>query len=982
MNKFILLFVFMGTALSAFAQKGTIRGTVIDKGNGEPMIGVTVLIQGTTTGAVTDFDGKFEIKTAPGTYSIQASFISYAAVTVTGVEVKADGVTIIDQIIMAEDVEQLAEVVVTAEAIRNTEEALQTVKRKSANVMDGITAASFRKIGDGDAGAAAKRVTGVSVEGGKYIYGRGLGDRYTKTTQNGMDIPGLDPDRNSVQIDIYPTNLIDNMVILKTFTPELPADFTGGIVNIETKDFPEEKIFDVSFGIDFNPSMHFNNEYITYEGSNTDWLGFDNGERDLPSNVDLNSVPTPLNAQSDQEVANFLNQFSPTMGVTQQSSFMNYSLGLTLANQFELGNGNNIGYLVTGNYKNNTTFYDDAFYGEYQNDLNDRSKEDFQRAFTIQGLQAENNVLLGGLAGIAYKTDLSKYRLTVMRLQNGQSRSGAFELVDDELATGKSGYTGVSENLEYNERKITNIFLNGEHHLGSNKWTIDWRGSTTLSAQDDPDVRKTAFTRINDNLRFAAGAAGNPTRIWRELDEINIVGKVDITNDLKIFGRDAKIKFGLSHTYKERDYRIVDFNVNFLNGQQLDWTGNGTEVWTDETVFPAGNVFLVSGFSNPNPNEYNANASNTGFYASTEFSPTDKLKAIVGLRAENFVQRHTGRDQQAAGYIRSRIAQGASVEDAIAEVKADGILGNVLDNDKVLDALDFFPSANLIYALSEEQNLRLSYSRTIARPSFKELSFAQIFDPVSNRIFNGGLFAIGNWEGNLVETLIDNIDLRWELFMKRGQIVSFSAFYKSFANPIELVRIPEQRTNVEYQPRNVGDGQLFGVEFEFRKSLDFISPNWSVNGNVTVVESTIDMQESELSIRRTNARAGEVIDETRNMSGQAPWIVNAGIGYSDFERGFDAGLFYNVKGETLVIVGGGLDPDVFSQPFHSLNFNMNKKFGTSQQWTVNCGVSNILNDKLEQFFERSFSSFEDSPNETFQRFNPGVSISAGIKYSF
>ncbi|MEQ8244405.1 carboxypeptidase-like regulatory domain-containing protein, partial [Fulvivirga sp.] len=468
MNKFILLFVFMGTALSAFAQKGTIRGTVIDKGNGEPMIGVTVLIQGTTTGAVTDFDGKFEIKTAPGTYSIQASFISYAAVTVTGVEVKADGVTIIDQIIMAEDVEQLAEVVVTAEAIRNTEEALQTVKRKSANVMDGITAASFRKIGDGDAGAAAKRVTGVSVEGGKYIYVRGLGDRYTKTTQNGMDIPGLDPDRNSVQIDIYPTNLIDNMVILKTFTPELPADFTGGIVNIETKDFPEEKIFDVSFGIDFNPSMHFNNEYITYEGSNTDWLGFDNGERDLPSNVDLNSVPTPLNAQSDQEVANFLNQFSPTMGVTQQSSFMNYSLGLTLANQFELGNGNNIGYLVTGNYKNNTTFYDDAFYGEYQNDLNDRSKEDFQRAFTIQGLQAENNVLLGGLAGIAYKTDLSKYRLTVMRLQNGQSRSGAFELVDDELATGKSGYTGVSENLEYNERKITNIFLNGEHHLGSN----------------------------------------------------------------------------------------------------------------------------------------------------------------------------------------------------------------------------------------------------------------------------------------------------------------------------------------------------------------------------------------------------------------------------------------------------------------------------------------------------------------------------------
>ncbi len=982
MNKFILLIVFLSTSFSALAQKGIIRGTVIDDITGEPMIGVTVIIEGTTTGAVTDFDGKFEIRTAPGTYNIQASFIAYSTVKITGIEVKEGAVSIIDQIVMSEDVEQLAEVVITAEAIRNTEEALQTVKRKSANVLDGISSASFRKIGDGDAGSAAKRVTGVSVEGGKYIYVRGLGDRYTKTTLNGMDIPGLDPDKNSIQIDIFPTNLIDNMVILKTFTPELPADFTGGIVNIETKDFPEEKILDVSFGMEFNPSMHFNNDYIGYEGSSTDWLGYDNGERDLPANVDFNNIPTPLNTQSDQEVSNFLNQFSPTMGVRSETSFMNYNFGVTAANQFKLKNGNSLGYLFTGNYKNSTTFYDNAFYGEYQNDLNDRTRLDFQRAFTQTGIQAENNILLGGLAGVAYKTNMSKYRLTVMRLQNGESTSVAAEILDDQEASGKSGYTGLGEILEYNERKISNIFLNGEHHFGDNKWTIDWRGSTTWSAQQDPDIRQTAFTRINDNLRFAAGAAGNPTRIWRELDEINVVGKVDITNDLKIFGRDGKIKFGVSHAYKERDYRIVDFNVNFLNGQQPNWTGNGIEVWTNETVFPAGSIFLVSGFSNPNPNEYNANSNNTGFYFSTEFSPTDKLKTIVGVRAENFTMRHSGRDQGAASYIRSRLAAGATTEEAIAEVKADEGLGRVLDNDIVLDALDFFPSVNLIYALNDEQNLRLSYSKTIARPSFKELSFAQIFDPVSNRIFNGGLFAIGNWDGNLVETRIDNIDLRWELFMNRGQIYSISAFYKSFDDPIELVRIPQQRTNVEYQPRNVGDGQLFGMEFEFRKSLDFISPNWSVNGNVTVVESIIDMQESELVNRRANARQGEVIDETRNMAGQAPWIINTGIAYSNFAKGFDAGLFYNVQGETLLIVGGGLDPDVFAQPFHSLNFNLNKTFGAKQQWTLNFGVSNILNDKLEQFYERAFSNLDDSPNETFQSLNPGVAISAGVKYSF
>ena len=985
----LILTLILFSSTVVFAQNGTIRGTVIEDSNGEPLFGVTVQIKGTTNGAITDFEGKFNISAPAGTYELQASFVSFQTVTISGLQVEEGEVTVIDQIRLKEDVELLDEVVVTAEVIKTTETALLTVKRKSANVIDGISSESFRKIGDGDAAQAAKRVTGVSVEGGKYVYVRGLGDRYTKTTLNGMDIPGLDPDRNSIQIDVFPTNLIDNMVILKTFTPELPADFTGGIVNIETKDFPDEKILDVSFGIDFNPSMHFNSDYITYEGSSTDWLGFDNGERDIPSNAISRTLPRPnpvvgnRTPESDQEIADFLGQFSPTMGVEPQTSFMNYSLGVTLANQFQLKNGNTIGYLFTGNYKNNTTFYDDAFYGEYQNDVTDRSRTEFQRAATIQGIQGENNVLLGALAGVAYKTNMSKYRFTVMRLQNGESTSARFDLLND-VVTGKSEFEGQSDNLEYNERSVTNFFLNGEHHLKDNTWSIDWRGSSTLSTQNDPDIRQTPFTQINDNLRFAAGAGGFPTRLWRELDEVNLVGKVDVTKELKVFAREAKFKFGVSHTYKERDYRILQHFINFDQGQQLDWTGEGTQVWNSESLYPNGPVFLVSAINEPNPNEYSANINNSGFYFSAEISPTERLKGIVGVRAEKFVQKHTGRDIDAANYISSRVSAGFTNEIAIQEVK-DGLCGecNVLEDDKVLDALHFFPSVNLIYAIKDKQNLRFSYSRTIARPSFKELSFAQIFDPVSNRIFNGGLFRIDTWDGDLVETLIDNIDLRWELFLDRGQTYSVSAFYKSFDNPIELVRMPLQRTNVEFQPRNVGDGRLFGMEFEFRKALDFISPEWSVNGNVTIVESIIDMQNNEIINREGNAREGERIDDTRRMAGQAPWIVNAGVSYSDFEGGFDAGLFYNVKGETLVLVGGGLDPDVFAQPFHSLNLNMNKTLGAKQQWAVNFGISNILNDKLEQFFKRSFSNFEDSsPDEVYQRFSPGVSISLGAKYSF
>ena len=949
----LLLVFLLGVTSFAQTEKGIIRGTIIEDSSGEPLYGVAVVIKGTTNGAVTDFDGKFEIKAVPGTYDIQASFVSYKTLTVSGVEVIAGEVTVFNNLRLLDDVEELQEVVVTADVIRQSESALLTVKKKSINVIDGISSENFKKIGDSDAGSAAKRVTGVSVEGGKYVYVRGLGDRYTKTMLNGLDIPGLDPDRNSIQIDVFPTNLIDNLVVLKSFTPDLPADFTGGIVNIETKDFPDEKILDVSGSFSYNPGMHFNNDYLTYAGGSTDFLGFDDGTRALPDNARTRDIPNPF-SNTDAEVGTFLNQFAPTLGAVNETSFADYGLSVTYGDQMTLGNGNKLGFLFSGNYKNTTEFFDEAAYGEWQNDR-DPSVIEFQRAFTQSGALGVNNVLLGGMAGLAYKTQNSKFKVNVMRLQNGESSAGQFNLSDDDEAIGKSGFIGSSDNLEYIERSISNVFVNGEHHLNGGGWTIDWRASATNSRQDDPDIRKTAYTLVRGSLlRFVSGGAGNPSRIWRELDEVNYTGKVDVTKDFAFMGRDAKLKFGASHVFKERDYAIFDFDVVFAGSVQPEWTGNATEVWTPGNVYPNGNLFLRSGLADGfNSNEYNATVNNTGFYALTELSFTEQLKSIVGVRAEKFVQRHTGRDQQ---NVRS------------------------LDNEKVLDKLNFFPSLNLIYGLTDNANVRLSYSRTIARPSFKELSFAQILDPVSNRTFNGGLIPNDGHDGTLVQTDIDNIDLRWERFMDGGQLLSVSAFYKSFNNPIELVLLPAATATTEFQPQNVGNANLVGVELEFRKSLDFISAaidKFNITGNFTLVESRVDIAEAELRARNNNAREGEQIDETRNMQGQAPWIINAGLAYSDPDRLFDAGLYYNVKGATLVVVGGGVNPDVFTEPFHSLNFNLNKTFGREENMTVNFSVNNILNDKQEQFFQR-----EGATEQLFQSLNPGTSIGVGFKYSF
>src|SRR5690606_21561990 len=232
-----------------FAQTGIIRGTVTDSATGEPLVGVTVQVEGTSTGTITDFDGKFELTVAEGVHTLAISYVSFSPIRIEDTRVDAGRVTVLDNIRLTESVGQLQEVIITAEAIRTSEEALLTVKRRSANLLDGISAANFSRIGDSDAASAVKRVPGVSIEGGRYVFVRGLGDRYTKSTLNGMDVPGVDPDRNTLQMDLFPTNIVDNLVVLKSFTADLPGDFTGGIVDINTKDFPGEKTLSASVSL-------------------------------------------------------------------------------------------------------------------------------------------------------------------------------------------------------------------------------------------------------------------------------------------------------------------------------------------------------------------------------------------------------------------------------------------------------------------------------------------------------------------------------------------------------------------------------------------------------------------------------------------------------------------------------------------------------------------------------------------------------------
>lgn len=946
----------------ALSQTGKIRGTVIEDENGQTVIGANVVVKEPLTGVSTDLDGKFTIEIQPGTYEVQVSFISFQTITVKDVIVKSGEVTQLGNIRMKSSALALSEVVVTATVVRKSEAALNTMKKKSATMMDGISSQKMALTGDGTAVEAAQRVTGVSIEGGKYIYVRGLGDRYSKVTLNNMDIPGLDPDKNSLQMDIFPTNLIDNIVVAKNFTADLPADFTGGLVNIETKSFPEERIASASVGITYNPSMHFNKDYLTYEGGSSDWLGYDDGTRELPSVARSTDIPAPY-FDPATDVNNFASQFNPTLGAQNETSFLNYSASVTFGDQISLNKKKEktkrspkLGYIFSLSYKSEQSFYDDVVYAEYQREI-DPNITELKYADRQNGQLGTQSNLVGVLGGLAYKTKLSKYRFTLMRLQNGESSAGQFALDQNSDAVGRSGYVAGSDNLVYNERALTNLLFNGKHAFNNKAWEVDWRYSPTFSTADDPDIRKTAFTFNAVDTSFQAGNAGNPSRIWRELSEFNSSAKVDVTRNYSLFDEDAKLKFGLSHSYKERDYEIIAYNIQFAGGQ--NWRDNKpNEVLDPSNIFPNGPSYFVSSFNQPNPNEYNATATNIGAYVSNEFNITPMLKTILGVRMEIFEQRHTGRDQA--------FAQGNG--------------GNNLEDDVVLEGTDFFPSLNFIATVAEEMNVRLGYSRTIARPSFKELSFAQILDPVTGRIFNGALFEYPTWDGKLEATYIDNIDLRWEKFMDRGQIYSVSVFYKRFDNPIELVRIPLINTAFEYQPRNVGTGELIGVELEATKSLDFLGPaleKFSVSGNVTIVESSIEMSKVEYESRLANKRTGESIDNTRNMAGQAPYVINFGITYNNVEKGINSGLFYNVKGPTLLIVGTGFVPDIYQESFHSLNYGITKKIGEERNTAIDLKVSNILNDVREELFQ----SYQ-AQDQVFSSFSPGTAISIGISHQF
>jgi len=935
-SKFILFITFSLLSSLIFAQRGELTGTLIDTEFNDVLPFANVVVKNTNFGTTTDFEGNYSLKLDEGTYTIVFSFIGYQTKEITDVYIKTSDVTEVN-INLNPLTSQLEEVVVKAQTAQNTEASILSVQKKSINLLDGISAQSFKKIGASNLASAIKSVPGVSVVGGKYVYVRGLGDRYTKSTLNGIDLPGLDPDRNTIQMDIFPTNILDNIQVIKSSTANLPADFTGGVVNVVTKDFPTKAEYSISLGVGYNPNMHFNSNFLSYEGSKTDFLGFDNGDRDLPINR-AQYIPRP--SDNNSLLTTITQQFNPEMKAKKEMSFMDNNFGFTAGNQFEVGNDNKLGYLASVSYRNEYIFFEDFKNGNYRKSA-DKSVNELELAKGQVGDIGKSTVLLSGLAGLAFKTPKNKYKLTFLHIQKGESTAGYLE--QQILFT--DAVTVFKDNIEYKQSQISNLLLTGKHSNEDASWVTEWKISPTYSLIEDKDVRVTPFKYEEDTnvYSISPSSAGNPSRIWRNLEEINGVGKVDVLHRHNLFNNNAKLLFGGIYTYKQRDFSIDNYRVRVHGHSGQEFIGNADELLADENLWTVNTKrgSYIEGNFEP-ANTFDATQTIAAVYVSEEFQITKKLKSILGIRFEKFDMFYTGQNN----------------------------FGDIIyDNQKVLDKADFFPSLNLIYGLNDEINLRLSYAKTTARPSFKEVSITQIFDPLSSTTFNGNI--------NLQPTYIENLDFRFERFGTKAQMFAVSAFFKNFTNPIELTYFLSATD--QFQPKNLGSAIVYGAEFEFRKNFGFVSESledFSININVSFIKSELEMGEEELEARRLSLRDGEKLEDTRELQGQSPYLLNIGFNYAN-EKGWQTGLFYNSQGETLQVVGTGDVPDVYTMPFHNLNFTLNKSFGKDQNSNINLSVKNILDEDRESHYQ----SFK-ATDQIFSKLSLGRNFSIGYTYKF
>lgn len=903
----------------AAGPPGTLTGRIVSAENGQPVAGARVYVSGTPLDIVSAADGTFSAELAPGDYSISIIAANFSTLTLDGLQIATD-VTTERSIELTPAGFELPEFVVLEPFVEGSLAAFVEEKRSSSAVADILGAEQISRAGDSDAAGALKRVTGLTLVDGKFVYVRGLGERYSSVLLNGAQIPSPDPTRRVVPLDLFPTEILQGIVVQKTYTADMPGEFGGGTIQLRTRGVPESFLLRASVGLGYADGTT-GERGLTYAGGNRDWTGFDDGTREAPANLLGSAFPT----QPGELEALGENLAARGFGVSSRDLGPNSSASFSVGDDLHFGDGAwSLGYIASLRHSQSWD-----------------NREEQRNGFSVLG----NGQLIPLTDYSRRKTeraiDAGAFLSTGLRIGEHHDIVGtAFQVrqTTDEVQIDEgvlsSGNTEQQFTLEWIENELTTRQLGGEHSLTAlGNLVLAWQYTDSRAVRSAPFAREYSFG-FDEGLDAFTYVGQNFIRFENLVDEV-AQARIDLRWPWRFNDTDSlTLLAGVDQVDRERLSTIERFQ---FRGGRIRNATDIDQVFTPENIGPLTSQLFLS--------------------RSTQ--PTDRYTAAQTLDARYLAADLVWRDW--------RINLGLREEDNNQEVITQPLFGGTGVPPVVgsIEAKDRLPAGSITWAYSENAQLRLGYSETVSRPDFREQSEAPFIDPQLDIRVQGN--------PNIRAADVQSRDLRWEYYFTPTESFSIAYFEKDFRSPIELVRVPASGELLGI--RNAAAATNRGIELDLYRSLAPVErlswlPDWLqrlpwadlyIGGNYARIDSEIDL----------GVNQGTQTSAQRPLQGQSPHVGNVSIAYLHPEGEVEATLLYNVFGERISQVGDSGVPDEYEQPFGQLDFTLSSVLPWDG-WKFRLRLRNLLDPEARYRIG----------GETSRSFSKGREVNLSVEWRY
>ena len=885
----VFFFILLLVLSTMTAMAGNIKGTVLDKQTKEPLTGATIQITGTAQGVVADIDGNYTLNVNDGTYTITVRYIGYKDILLNSIKVKAETLLNFE---MESDAQTLGEVSVVAKKNLEGERALQMERQKATLAIENLGAKEMSIKGISNVEEGVKKITGISIASAGQLIVRGLGDRYSTTTLNGLPIASPNPDNKLIPLDIFPASTVQNITVSKVYDASAFADYSGAHIDISTK----ENVGSDFLSISFNAGGKFNTLGKDFYRMDRDGSLFK-----TPS---LDQKLIDMSLTDFEEYARHNRLFNTSFQVSKKTALPEFGGNIGFGKRFTLG-GNEVSVLGSIGVSNDLQTMDNASIRTLEatgNTLNEFNYDSYSNELKIAAL---------GNLGYSFRTS-DHIGYTFFYARNAIDTYMRREGVDyeDHHLIGSNNVTHIYS--------LQNHQVNGKHYFGK-QWDLNWSGSYSKTSSDEPDRRQVMFIREDDQIKLFKLNRQETMRYFGSLNEDEWVG--DLTASYR-FGDNNKLQAGFTYKDKNRDYMGTRFyyNLNKLNPTI-------TDIYDTDSFLNMENVengsITIDRKKQPK-DSYTAGNSIYAGYIATEYYPVAPLLVNLGVRYE--------------------------ISKQWVDYYTDG--GKAERSE--LNKNDLFPSLNMKYQMNEKNSLRFAFSRTVTRPSFIEMA------PFLYQESYGSAQIRGN--ADLQNGYTYNIDLRYELFEKNGDMLSITAYYKHLKAPIERVQTLSGGSAV-HSFRNADNGMATGVEIEFRKEI-VKDLRFGVNGSY--MYTNVKLPEG-----------GAYTNSQRALQGASPYLANADLTYSPAfsnDRQLSVALLYNLQGPRIHSVGISGLGDIKQQPVHTLNFTGSYRF--NRRFAVKLQVNDLLNQDI--LFKQEVPTTGDKVE--VERFRKGTGFEVGFSY--